>query len=257
MEKDIKYIILEKHNILNKIKYRIGKRYKLNESSSVEIYENISDINFLNYSFKWLIEDIDVYEIETYQTLEKINIYEGIINRILCTSDFKILKKINYKEMNIEKENSEIIFGFKNRDEKILDKILQFAKEDCYKAGFQLASLRIEKYLKELRKTDDFEVIYGLLNLGRNEDLDRFIKYENKDVLCKISNIERPKDLDVLINCVDVNVVNNVLKNRRKKDINKYIENPLFTGLIINVEFDWFLDEIMNNSKIEKNTICF
>jgi hypothetical protein len=176
---------------------------------------------------------------------------------ILCTTDFKIRKKLNYKEMNIEEENSEIIFGFKNRDEKILDKILQFAKEDCYKAGFQLASLRIEKYLKELRKTDDFEVIYGLLNLGRNEDLDRFIKYENKDVLCKISNIGRPKDLDVLINCVDVNVVNNVLKNRRKKDINKYIENPLFTGLIINVEFDWFLDEIMNNSKIEKTLYVF
>lgn len=122
MEKDIKYIILEKHNILNKIKYRIGKRYKLNESSSVEIYENISDINFLDYYFKWLIEDIDVYEIEAYQTLEKINIYEGIINRILCTTDFKILKKINYKEINIKNKNSEIIFGFKNRDEKFLIK---------------------------------------------------------------------------------------------------------------------------------------
>lgn len=31
MNDDIKYIILEKHDILNNIKYQIGKRYKFDE----------------------------------------------------------------------------------------------------------------------------------------------------------------------------------------------------------------------------------
>ena len=66
MEKDTKYIILEKHDILNGIKYEVGKRYKLDRFNGIEIYENISDINFLDYCFKWLIENVDIYEIEAY-----------------------------------------------------------------------------------------------------------------------------------------------------------------------------------------------
>ena len=249
MEKDIKYIILEKHNILNKIKYRIGKRYKLNESSSVEIYENISDIDFLNFSFKWSIENVDIYEIEAYQMVNIISMTEES-DVILCTTDFKIRKKLNYKEMNIEEENSEIIFGFKNRDEKILNKILGFAKKNCYKSGFQLASLGIEKYLKELRKFIKFSkegIINGLLNLGRNEDLDRLIDYRDDDVLYKIADIGRPQDLDILINGRHNNLIRHVLNNKRHKDIDKIMKTSYSDELVVNTGVDKYLDIYIKN----------
>lgn len=35
MNDDIKYIILEKHDILNGIKYKIGKRYKLDNKTII------------------------------------------------------------------------------------------------------------------------------------------------------------------------------------------------------------------------------
>lgn len=241
MNDDIKYIILEKHDILNGIKYKIGKRYKLDKFNGVEIYRNISDINFLDSSLKWSIEDVDIYKIKAYDTFMSILITEKT-KSILCTSDFKILKKINYKEMNIEKENSEIIFGFKNRDEKILDKILKFAKEDCYKSGFQLASLRIEKYLKELRKIDREGTVYGLINLGRNKNLDRFIESENNDILCKIADIGRPQDLNKLINHISNILISRVLKNKRYKDIDKIIKRGYPDEYIINTGIDKYLD---------------
>ena len=246
MEKDIKYIILEKHDILNGIKYKIGKRYKLDKFNGVEIYRNISDINFLDSSLKWSIEDVDIYKIKAYHTFMSILMTEKT-KSILCTSDFKILKKINYKEMNIEKENSEIIFGFKNRDEKILDKILKFAKEDCYKSGFQLASLGIEKYLKELRKIDREGTVYGLINLGRNKDLDRFIKSDNNNILCKITDIGRPQDLDKLINVVDKSLISCVLNNKRYKDIDKIIKRGYSDEYIINTGVDKYLDIYIKN----------
>lgn len=56
MKKDIKYIILKKHDILNGIKYEVGKRYKFDKFNGIEINGNISDIDFLNYSFKRSIE---------------------------------------------------------------------------------------------------------------------------------------------------------------------------------------------------------
>lgn len=249
MNDDIKYIILEKHDILNGIKYKIGKRYKLDKFNGVEIYRNISDINFLDSSLKWSIEDVDIYKIKAYHTFMSILITEKT-KSILCTSDFKILKKINYKKMNIEKENSEIIFGFKNRDEKILDKILKFAKEDCYKSGFQLASLGIEKYLKELRKFVKISkegIINGLLNLGRNEDLDRFIDYRDSYVLCKIADIGRPQDLDVLINNGYNKQMEHVLNNKRHKDIDEIIERGYSNELVINTGVDKYLDRFIKN----------
>lgn len=246
MKKNIKYLILEKHDILNNIKYQIGKRYKFDEFNSVEIYENVSDIDFLDSSLKWSIGNADIYEIEAYQTFKAISITEES-NVISYTSDFKIIKKLNYKEMNIEKENSEIIFGFKNRDEKILDKILKFAKEDCYKSGFQLASLGIEKYLKELRKIDREGTVYGLINLGRNKDLDRFIESENNDILCKIADIGRPQDLNKLINYISNILISRVLKNKRYKDIDKIIKRGYSDEYIINTGVDKYLDIYIKN----------
>ena len=249
MEKEIKYLILEKHNILNNIKYQVGNRYKLDEFNSLEIYENISDIDFLNFSFKWSIENVDIYEIEAYQMVNVISMTEES-DVILCTTDFKIRKKLNYKEMNIEEENSEIIFGFKNRDEKILNKILGFAKKNCYKSGFQLVSLGIEKYLKELRKFVKISkegIINGLLNLGRNEDLDRFIDYRDSYVLCKIADIGRPQDLDVLINNGYNKQMEHVLNNKRHKDIDEIMERGYSNELAINTGVDKYLDRFIKN----------
>lgn len=246
MEKDIKYIILEKHDILNGIKYKVGKRYKLDKFNGIEIYGNVSDINFLSYSFRWSIENVDIYEIGAYQTLERIDMYEDT-DRVLYATDFKILKKINYKEINIKNKNSEIIFGFKNRDEKILDKILKFAKEDCYKSGFQLASLGIEKYLKELRKIDREGTVYGLINLGRNKDLDRFIESDNNNILCKIADIGRPQDLNELINYISNILISRVLKNKRYKDIDKIIKKGYSNQYIIDTGVDKYLDIYIKN----------
>lgn len=234
---------------MNGIKYKVGKRYKLDKFNGIEIYGNVSDINFLSYSFRWSIENVDIYKIKAYHTFMSILMTEKT-KSILCTSDFKIIKKLNYKEMNIEKENSEIIFGFKNRDEKILDKILKFTKEDCYKSGFQLASLGIEKYLKELRKFVKISkegIINGLLNLGRNEDLDRFIDYRDSYVLCKIADIGRPQDLDVLINNGYNKQMEHVLNNKRHKDIDKIIERGYSNELVINTGVDKYLDRFIKN----------
>lgn len=224
MEKDIKYIVLEKHDILNEIKYKVGKRYKLDKFNGIEIYGNVSDIDFLDYSFKWSIENVNIYEIEAYQTLERIDMYEDT-DRVLYATDFKVLKKINYKEMNIKKENSEIIFGFKNRDEKILDKILKFAKEDCYKSGFQLASLGIEKHIKTLKKINRNDAWLAWLTLNRNKDLDKLAKSRYAVEKIAVAQVGRPQDLDILIND-DEDVVRTVLSNGRKKDLEKYIKNP-------------------------------
>lgn len=250
MNDDIKYIILEKHDILNGIKYKIGKRYKLDKFNGVEIYRNISDINFLDSSLKWSIEDVDIYKIKAYHTFMSILITEKT-KSILCTSDFKILKKLNYKEMNIEKENSEIIFGFKNRDEKILDKILKFAKEDCYKSGFQLASLGIEKYLKELRKINRNDAWLAWLTLNRNKDLDKLAKSRYAVEKIAVAQVGRPQDLDILINDNDEDVVRTVLSNGRKKDLEKYIKNPTqeIKEGIFEAGIDKYLDVLVKNTK--------
>ena len=222
------------------------KLEKSDKFNGVEIYRNISDIDFLDYLFKWSIEDVDIYEIKTYHTFMSILMTEKT-RSILCTNDFKIIRKLNYKEMNIEKENSEIIFGFKNRYEKILNKILKFAKEDCYKSGFQLASLGIEKYLNELRKINKEGTVYGLLNLGRNEDLDKFIKSENTNILCEISDIGRPKDLDKLITIIDKHLIKSVLKNKRHKDIDKVIESNYLKDLVCISGVDKYLDMLIQS----------
>lgn len=193
------YILLKNHNILNNIKYEVGKRYKLDKFNGIEIYGNVSDINFLSYSFRWSIENVDIYEIGAYQTLERIDMYEDT-DRVLCATDFKILKKINYKEINIKNKNSEIIFGFKNRDEKILD--------------------------KTLRKINRNDAWLAWLTLNRNKNLDKLAKSRYAVEKIAVAQVGRPQDLDILINDDNEDVVRTVLSNGRKKDLEKYIKNP-------------------------------
>lgn len=184
MEKDIKYIILEKHDILNDIKYEVGKRYKLDKFNGIEIYGNVSDIDFLDYSFKLLIENVDIYKIEAYQTIERIDMYEDT-DRVLYATDFKILKKINYKEINIKNKNSEIIFGFKNRD----DCYIPFATED---AIFRKKDLDIILSLN--RKNDRV-----IANYGFDEHLDYLSKHsEDEYCLEFILQFHRKCDYDMI-----------------------------------------------------------
>ena len=228
MNDDIKYIILEKHDILNGIKYKIGKRYKLDKFNGVEIYRNISDINFLDSSLKWSIEDVDIYKIKAYHTFMSILMTEKT-KSILCTSDFKILKKINYKEINIKNKNSEIIFGFKNRDDEIIEEMfLELSKQEQSKAEQYslIASLKIEKHIKTLRKINRNDAWLAWLTLNRNKDLDKLAKSRYAVEKITVAQVGRPQDLDILINDNDEEVIRVVLANGRKKDLEKYIKNP-------------------------------
>lgn len=118
MEKDIKYIILEKHDILNGMKYEIGKRYNSHIPDYKCIYEYINEFNIINDAFEYE-NDFDVYEIKVYNE----SLYP--LPRKL---DFKIIKKINYETLNrdnniLKKRNEYFLYGYKNRDDEVIEKM--------------------------------------------------------------------------------------------------------------------------------------
>lgn len=258
MEKDIKYIILEKHDILNGIKYKVGKRYKLDKFNGIEIYGNVSDINFLSYSFRWSIENVDIYEIGAYQTLERIDMYEDT-DRVLYATDFKILKKINYKTLNRDKEclakrNEYFLYGYKNRDDEIIEEMfLELSKQEQSKAEQYslIASLKIEKHIKTLRKINRNDAWLAWLTLNRNKDLDKLAKSRYAVEKIAVAQVGRPQDLDILINDNDEDVVRTVLSNGRKKDLEKYIKNPTqeIKEGIFEAGIDKYLDLLEKNNK--------
>lgn len=224
MNDDIKYIILEKHDILNGIKYKIGKRYNSHIPDYKCIYEYINEFNILNDDFEYK-NDFDIYEIK---------IYNESLYPLPRKLDFKIIKKINYKTLNrdkncFKKRNEYFLYGYKNRDDEIIEEMfLELSKQEKsqVKQYSLIASLKIEKHIKTLRKINRNDAWLASLTSHRNKDLDRMVKSEYAVEKITVAQVGRPQDLDVLINDDDEDVVRTVLSNGRKKDLKKYIKNP-------------------------------
>ena len=225
------YILLKKHNILNNIKYEVGKRYKFN-----------SEKNFI-YCHKQL------NEIDNFWDYDKIYKIKNFDNDDYLINDFKILQEINYKKLlNSENENEQLISAIKNKEESILDKLV-FSDE--YDKIMTIIKSGVPKYLDNIVKNkNEFIISYLIKMKGYNKYLDNLVYYNSKNIKIEIADIGRPTDLDVLVYDEDSNVVQNVLLNGRIKDINKHIKDSSLTIPIIQTGIDKYLDKFVNSEDL-------
>lgn len=218
------YIILDNKVSVSSIKYKIGKRYNSHIPDYKCIYEYVNGFDILNDDFEYK-NDFDIYEIK---------IYNESLYPLPRKLDFKIIKKINYKTLNRDKEclakrNEYFLYGYKNRDDEIIEEMfLQLSKQEQSKAEQYslIASLKIEKHIKTLRKINRNDAWLAWLTLNRNKDLDKLAKSRYAVEKITVAQVGRPQDLDILINDNDEDVIRVVLANGRKKDLEKYIKNP-------------------------------
>lgn len=218
------YIILDNKVSVSSIKYEIGKRYNSHIPDYKCIYEYVNEFDIINDDFEYE-NDFDVYEIK---------IYNESLYPLPRKLDFKIIKKINYKTLNRDKEclakrNEYFLYGYKNRDDEIIEEMfLELSKQEQSKAEQYslIASLKIEKHIKTLRKINRNDAWLAWLTLNRNKDLDKLAKSRYAVEKIAVAHVGRPQDLDILINDDDEDVIRVVLSNGRKKDLEKYIENP-------------------------------
>ena len=105
---------------------------------------------------------------------------------------------------------------------------LELSKQEQSKAEQYslIASLKIEKYIKTLRKINRNDAWLAWLTLNRNKDLDKLAKSRYAVEKIAVAQVGRPQDLDILINDNNEEVIRVVLSNGRKKDLEKYIKNP-------------------------------
>lgn len=218
------YIILNNKVSIFSIKYEIGKRYNSHIPDYKCIYEYVNGFDILNDDFEYE-NNFDVYEIKVYNE----SLYP--LPRKL---DFKIIKKINYKTLNrdknvLEKRNEYFLYGYKNRDDEIIEEMffeLSKQEKSQVKQYSLIASLKIEKHIKALKKINKNDAWLASFTSPRNEDLNKMVKSEYAVEKITVAQVGRPQDLDVLINDDDEDVIRVVLANGRKKDLEKYIKNP-------------------------------
>lgn len=225
------YILLKNHNILNNIKYEVGKRYKFN-----------SEKNFI-YCHKRL------NEIDNFWDYDKIYKIKNFDNDDYLINDFKILQEINYKKLlNSENENEQLISAIKNKEESVLDK---FSHSDEYDKVMTIIKSGVYQYLDNIVKNkNEFIISYLIKMKGYNKYLDNLVYYNSKNIKIEIADIGRPTDLDVLVYDEDSNVVQNVLLNGRIKDINKHIKDSSLTIPIIQTGIDKYLDKFVNSEDL-------
>ena len=225
------YILLKNHNILNNIKYEVGKRYKFNsEKNFIYCYKQLNEIdNFWDYD--------KIYKIKNYD------------NDFYLINDFKILQEINYKKLlNSENENEQLISAIKNKEESVLDK---FSHSDEYDKVMTIIKSGVYQYLDNIVKNKNEFIISHLIKMkGYNKYLDNLAYYNSKNIKIEIADIGRPTDLDVLVYDEDSNVVQNVLLNGRIKDINKHIKDSSLTIPIIQTGIDKYLDKFVNSEDL-------
>lgn len=218
------YIILDNKVSVSSIKYEIGKRYNSHIPDYKCIYEYVNGFDIINDDFEYE-ENFDVYEIKVYN--ESLYPFPKKL-------DFKIIKKINYKILNrdknvLEKRNEYLLYGYKNRDDEIIEEMffeLSKQEKSQVKQYSLIASLKIEKHIKTLRKIHKNDAWLASLASNTNKDLDRMVKSKYAVEKITVAHVGRPQDLDVLINDDDEDVIRVVLANGRKKDLEKYIKNP-------------------------------
>lgn len=179
-----KYIIINKQYVDKK--YEIGKRYK----HDILFYDNLSDLPSYAISKS---ENFKIMEIKLFGKP-----YYSI------TSDFKIVREINYLNLLDSDDIVEnMISAIKNHEEIVLDAFLN-SKEKIYLEV--VINSGVHKYLDEIiteyiNGKTKYEDMVSLIirEYGRNKDLDNFIDCNNRKIIIEISKIGRKKDLDYFL----------------------------------------------------------
>lgn len=222
------YILLKNHNILNNIKYEVGKRYKFNsEKNFIYCHKQLNEIdNFWDYD--------KIYKIKNYD------------NDFYLINDFKILQEINYKKLlNSENENEQLISAIKNKEESVLNK---FSHSDEYDKVMTIIKSGVYQYLDNIVKNqNEFIISYLIKMKGYNKYLDNLVHYDSKNIKIEIADIGRPKDLNKLINYISNILISSVLNNKRYKDIDKIIKRGYSDEYIMNTGVDKYLDMYIKN----------
>ena len=224
------YASITNNLIFRKMKYQIGKRYRL---------EN-------KIFYKW--EDINIADI-----YGKLSIYLVKIDQE--NNFFKILKEIDYSEFlksNDKKEN--FISALKNRDKWSLSK---FSDKD-YISKQVNAYIKNENYFDILIKFNQFKHLPEFtIKYLHNKYLDNLI--DNDDNSCdneniiSIANLGIPKYLDKISQKEKFDnyyKIRAVLLNGRNKDIKKFINNKEYAEIIAKTGIDKYLDELITSKNI-------
>lgn len=233
MNDDIKYIILEKHDILNGIKYKIGKRYKLDNKTII-------------------YHKLDLYTQELNLNSE-LKIYEVSIDKL---DSFKIIKEIDYKSFitqnKINVKNFNKISILKLQDEKTINNLIINKERYYFKDILQTNNRKYVDYL--IDNEEQLELILSLFlkhNLTNNnlKKLSFSKTWENQYV---VADVGRQTDLDTLQKTTnDREIIGAILRNGRKKDIEKYIlsNDSYFLSRIADTGIDHYLDILMQKTE--------
>lgn len=237
------YIIVYKND---KKKYEIGKRYNKYIYYDKEFYD-------VNYGYR--DDELKILKIKIFH-----------VAGMKYVDDFKIIKEVNYKEIEkIEKFdtfdlNFKKLLFVKTQNERIFNELMQFKKEVEGKYSRDIKE-SIDKaiinsgnhiYIDRIKNFTKSAKIYLLQKMGRNKDIEKFIKNKDKDILSAIIKIGRPNDLNFFMeNSTDIYLKSQVLKHKRKQDIELYLKdfnNSLFQNLIVLTGIDKYMDYIIENN---------
>lgn len=237
------YIIVYKND---KKKYEIGKRYNKYIYYDKEFYD-------INYGYR-----------DDQLKILKIKIFH--VAGMKYVDDFKIIKEVNYKEIEKIEESDTLdlnlkkLLFVKTQNERIFNELIQIKKEVEGKYSRDIKE-SIDRaivnsgnysYIDRVKNLTKSAKIYLLQKIGRNKDIEKFIKSKDKDILSAIIKIGRPNDLNFFMeNSVDVYLKSQVLKHKRNHDIELYLKdfsNSLFQNLIILTGIDKYMDYIIKNN---------
>lgn len=237
------YIIVYKND---KKKYEIGKRYNKYIYYDKEFYD-------INYGYR--DDELKILKIKIFH-----------VAGMKYVDDFKIIKEVNYKEIEkveefdtLDLDLKKLLF-VKTQNERIFNELIQIKKEVEGKYSRDIKE-SIDRaivnsgnysYIDRVKNLTKSTKIYLLQKIGRNKDIEKFIKSKDKDILSAIIKIGRPNDLNFFMeNSVDVYLKSQVLKHKRKHDIELYLKdfsNSLFQNLIILTGIDKYMDYIIKNN---------
>lgn len=228
------YILLKNHNILNNIKYDIGKIYHMNNSLTIHRFAAL--------------------KFEELNLTSELKIYDIVVNDKL--DSFKIIKEIDYKSFitqnKINVKNFNKISILKLQDEKTINNLI-INKERCYfKDIFQTNNRKYVDYL--IDNEEQLELILFLFlkyNLTNNnlKKLSFSKTWENQYV---VADVGRQTDLDTLQKTTnDREIIGAILRNGRTKDIDKYItsNDSYLLSRIADTGIDKYLDVLVKNTK--------
>ena len=227
------FIILNKMNMKNGVKYEIGKRYYVNNKTII-------------------YHKLDLYTQELNLN-SKLKICEVSIDKL---DSFKIIKEIDYKSFitqnKINIKNFNKISILKLQDEQTIKNLIINKEEHYFKDILQTNNRKYIDYL--IDNEEQFELTLYLFfkyNLTNNnlKKLSFSKTWENQYV---VADVGRPIDLDTLQKTTnDREIIGAILRNGRKKDIEKYIlsNDSYFLEKIAETGIDHYLDILMQKTE--------